>query len=267
MRFQTPENFLPKYQKLLLMNQQNQEVQKFVSCALDVFGDPSMLLICGSTANGEMTELSDVDGNAFVDTRDEDKLSRLKENFERLAEEKYGKTTEGGFYEPHWSLFVLPKETIYRKEIFSRHVNGLPTDFTMFNLKHNTSIVYGEDLRGEIPVQFSPNLIDGWASFAPNYHLRRAEELLKEKKCRKACYALSRSILQGSRVVVWKEAECISSSYEKIVGVVKDFSESTLLEWALEKRNKDFESTPEELGKRLERARGFLRTVIERYVL
>ncbi|KXB07512.1 hypothetical protein AKJ52_00175 [candidate division MSBL1 archaeon SCGC-AAA382C18] len=248
------------------MGRDNREVREFVSCALEAIDNPVMLLISGSAAHEEMTKLSDIDGNAFVASTQSDELSTLEKSFETIARERYGKTTRGGFYEPHWSLFVYPEEAIKDKETFSNHLNGLPVDFTMFNLKENTILVHGEDRRPEIPAQYSQDMIDEWASFAPSYHLHRAEELSVRGKYTKACYALSRSILQVSRVVIWKEAECVSSSYEKIVNSVKNYLESPLPEWALRKRKADFKSRPKELEERLEPAGKLLRTIIGKYV-
>lgn len=248
------------------MGRDNREVRKFVSCALEAIDNPVMLLVCGSVAHDEMTKLSDIDANAFVPPTQSDELSTLEKSFETIAREKYGKTTRGGFYEPHWSLFMYPEEAIKDKETFSNHLNGLPVDFTLFNLKHNTILVHGEDRRPEIPIQYSEDMIDEWASFAPSYHLHRAEDLSVRGKYTKACYALSRSILQVSRVVVWKEAGCVSSSYEKIVDSLKDYLESPLPKWALGKRKEDFKSRPEELEKRLEPTGELLRKIIGRYV-
>lgn len=249
------------------MRWNNREVREFISCALEAIDDPVTLLISGSTAHDEMTKFSDIDGNVFIDSTRTSELNSLKRNFETIAQERHGKATEGGFYDPHWSLFVYPEEAIKDKDTFSKYLTGLPPDFTLFNLKHNTVLAYGEDLRPEIPVRYSEDMIDEWASFAPNYHLRQAEELIKKERYTKGCYALSRSILQGSRVVVWKEAECTTSSYERIVKVAKNYLQSPLPKWALQKRKIDFKSTREELGEKLESAREFLRTVINCYVL
>lgn len=249
------------------MYRNNYEVRKFVSCVLESIDEPVMLLICGSTAHDEMTKFSDIDGSAFIDSTSWNELNSLKKNFERLAEKKYDQTVNGGFYEPHWSLFLYPKKAIGDKKIFSKHLNDLPVDFTMFNLKHNTKLVYGEDLRFRMPVKYYKNMIDEWASFAPNFHFYQARELVTRNRKRKACYALSRSILQATRIVVWKKAKCITSSYEKIVKQAKNHLQNPLPEWALKKRRNDFKSNTEELEKRLKETGVFFREIIKKHVL
>ncbi|KXA89609.1 hypothetical protein AKJ57_05120 [candidate division MSBL1 archaeon SCGC-AAA259A05] len=94
------------------MSRINREIREFVSYALESIDDPVMLLICGSTAYDEMTKFSDIDGTAFVTSTRPSDLGGLKSSFDKIAQERYGKTTNGGFYETHWFLFVYPKRDL-----------------------------------------------------------------------------------------------------------------------------------------------------------
>ncbi|KXB08664.1 hypothetical protein AKJ55_00555 [candidate division MSBL1 archaeon SCGC-AAA382M17] len=110
-------------------------------------------------------------------------------------------------------------------------------------------------------------MVDEWASFAPTYHLHRAEELAKEEDGVKACYALSRSVLQAARVVVWKDARCTSSSYEKIVNSFQSLSRrESLPAWALDARNQNFDVSLETVREKLEPAGWFVRRVLKEKV-
>lgn len=238
------------------------ELGDFTYCVLGSCPNIVMLLVSGSTAQGEMTEYSDVDGTAFVKIDREDQLKEYKDRFGSLAQEKFNRSTENKFYEPHWSLFLYPEEAIRDVDIFGKFNGGLPADFTMFNLKENSLLVWGNDLRNEFPVEYRPDIIDEWASFAPSYHLGRAKKLAERGNRVKACYALSRSILQAARVVVWKDAKCTSSSYEDIVSAFQSLDESeTLPVWALEARKKNFDVSLEEVRKKLNLSDRFVRGI------
>ncbi|KXB01027.1 hypothetical protein AKJ41_03010 [candidate division MSBL1 archaeon SCGC-AAA259O05] len=248
------------------MNEE-EELKEFDSCVRESCPDLIMLLVSGSAAHGEMTERSDVDGTVFVECSSRSKLENYVNRFDSLARHEFGKPVEDGFYDPHWSLFLYPEGTIRDKETFAEFHNGLPVDFTMFNLKENSLLLRGEDLRSEFPVEYSSGMIDEWASFAPSYHLERAERLAEVEDRVRACYALSRSILQATRVLVWKEAECTSSSYREIVSAYRELNGSGSLPiWALEARERNFNLPLEEIRNRLELSDRFVRHILQEEV-
>ncbi|KXA98654.1 hypothetical protein AKJ39_01275 [candidate division MSBL1 archaeon SCGC-AAA259J03] len=224
---------------------------------------PVMVLVTGSTVHGEMTELSDVDGTVFLNFSRRAELDEYRGKFRGLAEEQFGKSTEKKFYEPHWSVFFYSCEAIRDTDVFARFNGELPADFTMFNLKENSLLLYGEERRDEFPVEYRQDMIDEWASFAPSYHLKRAEKLAGGKDRIRACYALSRSILQTTRVMVWKEAKCTSSSYSKIVGAYRELGRCESLPiWALEAREQDFDVPLKKVRDKLKPSNTFIWSVL-----
>ncbi|KXB08663.1 hypothetical protein AKJ55_00550 [candidate division MSBL1 archaeon SCGC-AAA382M17] len=100
------------------------ELRNFMSCVLESYPDPVMVLVTCSTVHGEMTELSDVDGTVFLNFSREPKLNEYQGKFRGLAEEQFGKSTEKEFYEPHWSVFFYSCEAIQDTDVFARFSGG-----------------------------------------------------------------------------------------------------------------------------------------------
>ncbi|KXB02466.1 hypothetical protein AKJ44_00305 [candidate division MSBL1 archaeon SCGC-AAA261F17] len=246
----------------------DERVEKFVTCTLACHSKVKTLLIIGSAAHGELTKYSDIDGVMLTEVSEKDVISELEEDFNELAAKRFGKSSGNEFYSPHWSLFIYPEKAFTDKSIFSEYC-PLPLEFTLYNLKHNSKLVFGQDARKDISVKYNEGLIDEWLSFAPKYHLTQSEIMINNgENLRKSTYALSRAILQTARGVAWKEDKNTSSSYESIVQSMKklEHHSTNLAEWALEKRRKDFESTIRETKSKLKPAENFLDNTLKRYV-
>ncbi|KXB05125.1 hypothetical protein AKJ48_00235 [candidate division MSBL1 archaeon SCGC-AAA261O19] len=117
-------------------------------------------------------------------------------------------------------------------------------------------------------MKYNEGLIDEWLSFAPKYHLTQSEIMINNgEDLRKSTYALSRAILQTARGVDWKEDKNTSSSYKSITQSIKKMRhpQSSLVKWALEKRQNNFKSTTRETKTKLKPARKFLDTIMKKY--
>jgi len=246
----------------------NEKLADALTCLLMSCELIHSVYLIGSTVYDDMVPgYSDVDMHVLVDTDDHRKLADYKVNFNLIAEKLFGMPAHVYHYQEHFDAFFSPCQAITGVKQFEEYCI-LPVPWTLFNIKYNSKLLYGEDLRPRIPVEYSSELIDEWLGMAPRYHLENVFSHLTAGNTYKAAAALSRAILQTARGICWKEYKETSASYSKITDtlVKNKHPFRNLAIFALDLRKKQYKTDRRTIEKNAKQAKKDILRELKKYL-
>lgn len=195
------------------------QVDNFIKCVVMSCNKIDSIYLAGSSVyNERVLGFSDIE--AFILTNDDNNIHNYETNFETISATIFGAPNTRFFYQPHWDAFFYPTAAMLDVKRFSE-VCQLFAEFSLLNFKLNTKLLYGEDIRPKVPINYDKEIIVPWLTSAPKFHLTNAFHYINIGDTTTAAAALSRSILQTGRAIVWKKYGYTGASYVCIVEILK----------------------------------------------